>query len=130
MITKMQPVKILYCIDNLLRGGTELQLIGLIERLNPEEYAPYLLTIRASDPALTPKNCTHLAWNVSSLFSISGALALIKLIWFLRTEKISIVQTFFQDSTLFGGLAAFIARVPVRLACFRDLGFGILENRP
>ena len=42
---------------------------------------------------------------------------------FLRKEKISIVQTFFQDSTLFGGLAAYLARVPVRIACFRDLGF-------
>lgn len=119
----MQPVKVLYGIDNLLRGGTELQLIGLIERLDPQEYTPYLLTIRPSDPALTPPNCTHLAWHVPSLFSPSGIIALIKLIRFLRKEKISIVQTFFQDSTLFAGAAAYIARVPVRIACFRDLGF-------
>lgn len=119
----MQPVKVLYCIDNLLRGGTELQLIGLIERLDPKEYIPYLLTIRPSDPALTPANCRHLAWQVPSLISISGFIALFKLVWFLRKEKIDIVQTFFQDSTLFAGLAAYIARTPVRLACFRDLGF-------
>jgi len=119
----MQPVKVLYCIDNLLRGGTELQLIGLIERLDPQQYTPYLLTIRPSDPALTPPNCNHLAWHVPSLFSLAGIIALIKLIRFLRHEKISIVQTFFQDSTLFGGVAAYLARVPVRIACFRDLGF-------
>lgn len=119
----MQPVKVLYCIDNLLRGGTELQLIGLIERLDPQEYTPYLLTIRPSDPALTPPNCKHLAWHVPRLFSLAGIIALIKLIRFLRHEKISIVQTFFQDSTLFAGAAAHIARVPVRIACFRDLGF-------
>lgn len=118
-----QPVKILYAIDNLLRGGTELQLIGLIERLNPEEYTPYLLTLRPSDTALTPANCKHLAWNVPSLFSWAGFVALLKLIRFLRAEKISIVQTFFQDSTLFAGAAAYLARVPVRIACFRDLGF-------
>jgi len=118
-----QPVKILYAIDNLLRGGTELQLIGLIERLNPEQYTPYLLTIRQSDPALTPPNCKHLAWYVPNLFSLAGVIALFKLIRFLRAEKISIVQTFFQDSTLFAGTAAHLARVPVRIACFRDLGF-------
>lgn len=119
----MRPVKVLYCIDNLLRGGTELQLIGLIERLDPKQYQPYLLTIRPSDAALTPANCQHLAWNVPRLISLSGMVALWKLIRFLRKEKIDIVQTFFQDSTLFAGLAAFIARTPARIACFRDLGF-------
>lgn len=120
---KTPPIKILFCIDNLLRGGTELQLTGLIERLDPQEYQPYLLTIRPSDPALTPANCTHLAWQVPKLFSPKGLLAVYKLVRFLRREKISIVQTFFQDSTVFGGLAAYLARVPVRIACFRDLGF-------
>lgn len=119
----MQPVKILYSIDNLLRGGTELQLIGLIEHLDTQLYQPYLLTIRDSDPALTPSNCTHLAWQVPKLFSPSGIIALFKLVRFLRREKIDIVQTFFQDSTLFTGLAAKLAGVPVRIACFRDLGF-------
>lgn len=119
----MQPVKVLYSIDNLLRGGTELQLIGLIERLDPEKYTPYLLTIRATDPALTPTNCTHLAWQVPKLFSLAGLIALFKLVCFLRREKITLVQTFFQDSTLFAGLAARLAKVPVRIACFRDLGF-------
>jgi L-malate glycosyltransferase len=121
--TPKAPIKILYCIDNLLRGGTELQLTGLIERLDPREYQPYLLTIRPSDPVLTPANCTHLAWHVPKLFSPQGLLAVFKLVRFLRREKISIVQTFFQDSTVFGGLAAWLARTPVRIACFRDLGF-------
>lgn len=121
--TAKAPIKILYCIDNLLRGGTELQLTGLIERLDPREYQPYLLTIRPSDPALTPSNCTHLAWHVPKLFSPKGLLALFKLVRFLRREKIAIVQTFFQDSTVFGGMAAWLARTPARIACFRDLGF-------
>jgi glycosyltransferase involved in cell wall biosynthesis len=118
-----QPVKVLYAIDKLLRGGTELQLIGLIERLDPNLYTPYLLTIKASDPKLTPGNCQHLAWDVPRLFSPAGLIALFKLIRFLRKERISIVQTFFQDSTLFAGTAAYLARTPARIACFRDLGF-------
>lgn len=119
----MRPVKVLYCIDSLIHGGTELQLVGLIERLDPQKYTPYLLTIRESDPALTPKNCTYIAWKVPKLFSLHGIISLVALIRFLRHEKIDIVQTFFQDSTLFAGTAAFIARTKVRIACFRDLGF-------
>ncbi len=119
----MQPVKVLYSIDNLLRGGTELQLIGLIEHLDPEKYTPYLLTIRPTESALTPSNCHHLAWHVPKLLSVGGIIALVKLVRFLRREKITVAQTFFQDSTLFTGLAAWLAGVPVRIACFRDLGF-------
>lgn len=125
----MKPVKILFCIDKLLRGGTELQLAGLIEHLDPAQYQVYLLTIKPSPPELTPGNCTHLAWNVPKLFSPSGIAALIRLVRFLRAEKIDIVQTFFQDSTLFAGIAAFIARIRVRIACFRDLGFWLTPKQ-
>jgi len=36
------PRKILFCIDCLVRGGTELQVIGLIERLDPNKYQPFI----------------------------------------------------------------------------------------
>jgi L-malate glycosyltransferase len=125
----MQPTKILYCIDSLIRGGTELQLIGLIARLDPKQYTPYLLTIKPSDTRLTPENCTHLAWSIPKLFSIKGIAALVQLVMFLRKEKISIVQTFFQDATIVGGLAAYVARVPIRIACFRDMGFWVTPTQ-
>ena len=125
----MKPVKIVFCIDKLLRGGTELQLTGLIEHLDPAQYQVYLLTLKPSAPELTPRNCIPLAWDVPKLFSPSGIAALIRLIRFLRSEKIDIVQTFFQDSTLFAGIAAFIARTPARIACFRDLGFWLTPKQ-
>ncbi|PID81395.1 hypothetical protein CSB20_03225 [bacterium DOLZORAL124_64_63] len=118
-----RPVKILYCIDALLRGGTELQLKGLIDRLDRTRYQPFLLTIRPSDPQLAPRDCGHLAWHVPRLISPSGLAAAVRLARFLRRERFDVVQTFFQDSTIFGGTAARLAGVPQRLACFRDLGF-------
>lgn len=119
----MKPVKVLYCIDCLVRGGTELQLIGVIDRIDRSKYEPYLLTIRDSDSDLVPNDCHHLNWSVPSLFSIGGLTAIIKLTALLKKEDISIVQTFFQDSTIFAGFAAMLANVPVRLASFRDMGF-------
>ncbi len=117
------PIKILYCIDSLERSGTELQLIGLIDRLDRSRFDPHLLTIRPSDPGLTPRNCRYLNWDVPRLLSPTGASALWRLRSLLRREGFQVVQTFFQDSTLLGGTAAKLAGVPIRLASFRDLGF-------
>jgi glycosyltransferase involved in cell wall biosynthesis len=119
-----QPrIKILFCIDNLVRGGTELQLIGLIDRLDRRRFEPHLLTIRPTDPDLIPADCRHLSWDVPRLICPAGASALWRLRDFLRREGFQVVQTFFQDSTLLGGTAARLAGVPIRLASFRDLGF-------
>lgn len=117
------PKKILFCIDSLTRGGTELQLIGLIDRLDRSRFEPHLLTIRPSPPELDPADCRRLPWRVPRLVSPRGARSVLALVSLLRRERIDVVQTFFQDSTVIAGPAARLARVPVRLACFRDMGF-------
>jgi L-malate glycosyltransferase len=117
------PSRIMFCIDQLVRGGTELQLMGLIDRLDRDRYSPYLLTICPTDPALIPENCEHVDLSVPKLFSLAGIRSLWWLAGFLRREKIGVVQTYFQDSTVFAGLAARIAGTPARIACFRDLAF-------
>jgi glycosyltransferase involved in cell wall biosynthesis len=117
------PTKILFCIDKLIRGGTELQLIGLIERLDPEKFQPYLLTIRETEAALVPSNCQHLPWSVPKLFSLNSLKHIFKLISWLKNNRISIVQTYFQDATLFAGISSKLASTPIRIACFRDMAF-------
>jgi glycosyltransferase involved in cell wall biosynthesis len=120
---KSARVKILFCIDQLVRGGTELQLIGLIDHLDRDQYSPYLLTIRPTDPELIPEDCEHVNLSVPKLFSMAGLRSLCWLVGFMRRENIQVVQTYFQDSTIFAGLAARIAKTPARIACFRDLAF-------
>jgi L-malate glycosyltransferase len=124
-----KPIKILFCIDALVRGGTELQLLGLIDRLDRSRFSPHLLTIRPTPAELNPDNCPHLEWNVPRLLAPGGVRDTIRLARYLRREKFDVVQTFFQDSTIFGGVAARLAGVPVRLACFRDLGFWRTRNQ-
>lgn len=114
---------ILFCIDALARGGTELQLIGLIDRLDRSRFQPRLCTLKASPAELTPVDCPHLALRVPKMISPGGLGALWQLRTWLRREKIDVVHTFFQDPTIFCGTAARLAGVPVRIAGFRDLGF-------
>lgn len=125
------PHKILYAIDSIVRGGTELQLVGLIERLDKSKFSPYLITIRETETSLIPKNCKHIQLDIPKLFSVSGIIDFFKLIGWLRKEKIDVVQLYFQDTMLLLGVAAWFARVPVRISCFRDMGFwtdGKIEN--
>jgi glycosyltransferase involved in cell wall biosynthesis len=119
----IKKLKILYAIDALACGGTELQLTGLIDRLDRTRYEPVLCTLKPSPPELTPHDCRHLALEVPKLLAPDGLKAMWNFSRWLKNEKIDIVQTFFQDSTVFAGTAARMAGVPVRLACFRDLGF-------
>lgn len=116
-------IPVLYCIDALARGGTELQLTGLIDRLDRTRFEPHLLTMRNEDESLIPQDCPHLELRVHSLASRQSAAALARTISYLRRHRIRVVQTFFQDATIFGALAARLAGVPVRLVSFRDLGF-------
>lgn len=118
-----ERIRILFAIDGLVRGGTELQLAGLISRLDETKYEPYLLTLRPTVKALVPSNCRLFDWDVPRLASPAGFFALKRLVRLLRRERIGVVQTYFQDSTLLVGAAARLAGVPVRIACFRDMGF-------
>jgi glycosyltransferase involved in cell wall biosynthesis len=119
----MARTPILFGIDGMARGGTELQLRGLIDRLDRKKFEPHLLTLRNRDASLVPVDCAHLDLQVSSLLSPHAASAMMKTVRYLRRHRIQVVQTFFQDSTRFGGLAARLAGVPTRLVSFRDLGF-------
>lgn len=122
-MTPGNPIKILYCIDALARGGTELQLAGLIARLDRRRFRPALCTLRPSAPELTPADCPHLALDARRLFAPGGLRAAWTLRRWLRDNEVDIVQTFFQDATAIGGVAARLAGTPVRLAAFRDMGF-------
>jgi glycosyltransferase involved in cell wall biosynthesis len=117
-----KPASVLYCIDCLVRGGTELQLLSLIDRLDRCKYAPHLLTIRPSNRALVPAHCPHLDWHVPKLLTPGGVRSALELACWLRRHRIKVVHTFFQDSTVLAGVAARMAGVPVRLVSFRDMG--------
>ena len=100
-----------------------MQLTGLIDGLDRGRFTPYLCTLREFDAALLPADCPHLACPIPRLLSLDGFTAIWRLSRFLKKENFAVVQTFFQDATVVGGVAARLAGTPMRLACFRDLGF-------
>ena len=128
---RFKPTKILFCIDALARGGTELQLLGLLKRLDRTRFTPVLCTIRPATWEFELEDCEHLQLHVPRLVSPAGFLAVWRMARWLRRNEVEIVHTFFQDASVFCGTAAWLARTPCRVAGFRDMGFwsGAAEAR-
>lgn len=123
LISQGDKLKVAFCIDHMVRGGTELQLAGLIDRLDRERFEPVLCTIRPGSMSLLERECRCLEMDVPRLFSPKGFSSVLGFARWLRQERVSVVHTFFQDSTIFAGVAARLANVPVRIAGLRDMGF-------
>ena len=120
----MEKIRILFIIDEINIGGTEKQLLSTIKRLDQNIFKPYLVCLRSNELFKAYDiQCTKLALEVDSLFSSDCFRKLIGFVRYLRQEKISILQTFFFDSTVFGIIAAKLARIKRTISCRRDMGF-------
>lgn len=120
----MKQVRIAYVIDQLNIGGTENQLLAIIKRLDRKCFEPYLVCLRDTEYMEELSiDCHKKVLGVCSLASWDGVKNLSAFMGFLKKEQIDIVQTFFFDSTVFGVLAARLAKVKCVISCRRDMGF-------
>lgn len=115
-------VPILYIIDSLTHGGTEKQLVQLINALNGSHFRPHICTLKASgglfDELEVPKVCL----NFQSFVRPSIIAVQRRLINFINKHQIQIIQTFFQDPFLLAALVKSNTGVKL-IGSFRDLGF-------
>jgi len=118
-------VRICFVIDRLLRGGTELHLLRVIESLNREVFDPHLCLLDGFDEQtieLMPKDCPVLRLGVRRLLSLKGMRQAFHFWRFLRLKHIDIVQTYFPDSTRFAAPVAKAAGVKVVFGSRRNIG--------
>jgi len=123
----MKPkIKIAYIIDSINSvAGTEKQLLQTIQHLNKERFEVKLICLRKPSSIFHEdrKIFEYIELDNTRLLTLRSLIKFIWLIFYLRKEKIDIIQTFFFDSTVFGIFAGKIARVKILLSCRRDLGF-------
>ena len=117
-------IKILFFIDFLtskdgLIGGTEGQLIKLIQMLDRSKFYPMLICLQKTpDIEIWDSiDCDKYVLNINSLVSRPGISVLLKCVKFLKSNDVHIVQTFFLDSTRFGILAAALSGIKHRISC-------------
>lgn len=123
-------IVIAYVIDFLashegLTGGTERQLIEMVNHLDQSRFRPIVCCLRehAATPYWNAVSCEKHLLHVYSLASLRGVRAFFSFIRFLRDNSVDIVKTYFHDSTLFGILSARFAGTRITISCRRDMGF-------
>lgn len=117
--------RILFLIDEIggiAEGGTERQVLQLIELANRLGYEPRLMVLRGTE-WLTERQagCPIFCAGVNSLLRPSGWRACWRLVRWMRRERIALVQTFFVESNLFGAWLSRLAGVPVMIGSRRNL---------
>lgn len=118
-----QPIRVLFCIDSMIHGGTEKQLAGLIRRFDRQRVLPFLCTLKPSKIDLAILACETIELGFQSFRHVGVVHEVWRLRRFVREHHIDVVHTFFQDATVLGLLASVASGVRKRVAAFRDLGF-------
>jgi glycosyltransferase involved in cell wall biosynthesis len=118
-------IKIAYIIDTIETpsAGTEQQLLMLLDNLDRQKFAPYLICLRNSR-LLESQSFdfpVHIL-NIDKLLSAEFIQGIKKFKALHKAEKFDIVQAFFPDANIFGVIAARLAGVKVILAGRRNIG--------
>lgn len=122
----MRRIKLAYFIDSYKPGaGTENQLKGLLQNLDPNQVEATFFTIR--DEVL-PEHRAEIPWpvetlNVGRLASAGSLLKFFKLIRRLRHERYDIVSIYFNDSNLFVVPACRLAGIKHVIVNRRNTGY-------
>lgn len=116
------PINILYLIDSLGNGGTERQLVELIRGLDRNRFRPHLCTLKPSTALYDELDIPKITLDFVSFFHPSIFRNLLMLYRFIRKNRISIIQTFFQDSFLLAAIIKPFHKAKM-IGSFRDLGF-------
>ena len=113
---KKAPVKVLYVIWSLEIGGAEKLVVSLAEGVNRERFQPIVCCL--NHPGALAGELASNGVPVVALHKRPGLdfSVILKLMRLMRQEKIQIVHTHLWGGNVWGRIAAFFAKVPVRLA--------------
>ncbi|HGY56255.1 MAG TPA: glycosyltransferase [Caldithrix abyssi] len=119
-------VKIAFVIDKIdyKIGGTERQLLLLLDHLDKKEFEPWLCVFRYSSWMEKYKQQYNIHYfNFGSFFSPVSYWNLYKFARWLKKNQFQIVQTQFRDGNIVGILAAKMAGIKTILSSRRNEGY-------
>ena len=121
-----QPIKIAYFIDTIAAptGGTEKQLLYLLDGLNRDKISPHLFCFYQSEWMKNQTFSFPVTYlNLHRLFGPDFYKAYKQFKQVHKTEQFDIAQTFFRDGNIFGTAAAHWAKVDKIISSRRNVGY-------
>ena len=124
--TATEQYHVLFLFDQLcnLDGGAERSLLKITQHL-PSRYRASIVTFSESkDPSFLAKfRCPVRIMPFEKAIGWKSLKTAIELRRYIKREKVSIVQTFFATSDLWGATVAKLSGCPVIISSRRDMGF-------
>jgi len=119
---KARPPHVLFLIDHLMAlGGGETNLLKVAELMPPEQVRCSIATFRIKPEIRQSISVPVYVFPWKRFFHLDAWKAVIALRKLIRTEKVDIVQTYFETSNLWGGLVAKLSGA-LLLSSRRDMG--------
>jgi glycosyltransferase involved in cell wall biosynthesis len=118
---------VLYLIDTFHRttGGAERALINIVRYLSPDRYRCSVATFASSPDVIDIHNqfsCPVYVLPLRRTYDWNALHVAWRLRQIIRSQRVSIVHTFFETSDLWGGMIARLSGCQVLISSRRDMG--------
>ena len=126
------PIRVVYCIDNMQVGGTELNALRTAERLDRRRFSISVVCIRDHGPLMARYKDAGIPVHTFPMTSLMGPKALqqaVRLIRLFRTEHTDIVHSHDAYTSVYGTLCARLAGVRGVIASRRSWYSPHLQGR-
>ena len=127
-----EPIRVVYCIDNMQLGGTELNAVRTAERLDRRRFAISVVCIRANGPLMARYKDAGIQVHPFPMSSLLGPRAVqqaIRLIGLFRSERTDVVHSHDAYTSVFATLCARVAGVRGVIASRRSWHSPHLQGR-
>lgn len=118
-------LRVLFLIDSIpsfTDGGTELQVLQMIQMAKDSGIRPSLAVLRESGWIQEDRiGCSVFRGTISSLSDRRGIFGLLQLVRWIRRQRPHVVMTFLSESNLIGPVLARAVLVPVVIGTRRNL---------
>jgi glycosyltransferase involved in cell wall biosynthesis len=118
-------IKLLQFVPVLAIGGTETQVMNLVEGLDPAKFELSMACLKRYGEFLESIEARRLplaTYDVRSFFRPHAAMHQLRFAWHVRRHRVQIVHTYGFYANVFAVLPARLAGVPVVVASVRELG--------
>jgi glycosyltransferase involved in cell wall biosynthesis len=126
------PIRVVYCIDNMQVGGTELNALRTAERLDRRRFSISVVCIRDNGPLMARYKAAGIpvdTFPMTSLLGLGAMQQAVRLIRLFRRERADIVHSHDAYTSVYGTLCARLAGVPGVIASRRSWYSPHLQGR-
>jgi glycosyltransferase involved in cell wall biosynthesis len=126
------PIRVVYCIDNMQVGGTELNAVRTAERLDRRRFSISVVCIRDNGPLMARYKDAGIPVHTFPMTSLLGPGAVqqaVRLIRLFRAERTDIVHSHDAYTSVYGTLCARLAGVRGVIASRRSWHSPHLQGR-